>query len=317
MSYQVEPLVSESMKNNLQLSVAIATYNEATNIARCLKSIGTLADEIIIVDGQSTDDTVKIANKFATVKVISTTNKPNFHINKQLAIDECKNDWVLLLDADEALSPELSTEIKNLLSLTPEEVARRTDLLLSTHPLFLRHQQILQQRDGKYGQASAEYTAFFLPRLNYFLGKFIRYGGVYPDGQIRLFRKSVSRQPAKDVHEQISTDGRVGWLGSDLLHFADPTFSRYLLRNNRYTSNIATELQLNKLPISITSFLNYFFIKPAWWFLLTYFRHKGILDGFPGFIFSWYSSLRFPISYIKYYELQSTKQKITIGKDWD
>lgn len=305
------------MKNNTSLSIAIATYNESANIGRCLKSIDGLASEIIIVDGQSTDDTVAIVKKYPLVKVISTTNKPNFHINKQLAIDECQNDWVLLLDADEAVSKELSAEIKKLLSLSPEKMIEKSDAVLRSQPLFLRHQQILQARDGDYGTVSHEYTAFFVPRLNYFLGKFIRYGGVYPDGQIRLFRKSVSRQPARDVHEQIHTDGRVGWLSSDLLHFADPTFSRYLLRNSRYTSNIATELQEKKLPISFISFLNYFIVKPIWWFVLTYFRHKGILDGFSGFVFSWYSSLRFPIAYIKYFELSSTNQKITVGKDWD
>lgn len=305
------------MKNNTQLSIAIATYNESANIGRCLKSVEGLASEIIIVDGQSTDDTVAIAKKYSSVKVISTTNKPNFHINKQMAIDECKNDWVLLLDADEAVSKELFAEIKKLLTLSTEKMVEESDAVLHSHPLFLRHQQILQDRDGEYGSKSNKYTAFFVPRLNYFLGKFIRYGGVYPDGQIRLFRKSVSKQPAKDVHEQIHTDGRVGWLSSDLLHFADPTFSRYLLRNSRYTSNIATELQEKKLPISFISFLNYFIVKPIWWFVLTYFRHKGILDGFSGFVFSWYSSLRFPIAYIKYFELNSTNQKITVGKDWD
>ena len=305
------------MKNNTPLSVAIATYNESANIDRCLKSIEGVASEIIIVDGQSADNTVTLAKKYPFVRIISTTNKPNFHINKQMAIDECKHDWVLLLDADEAVSQELSKEIQKLLSLSSEKMTEQSNSVLNSHPLFLRHQQILQARDGQYGSLSNEYTAFFVPRLNYFLGKFIRYGGVYPDGQIRLFRKSLSRQPAKDVHEQIQTDGRVGWLSSDLLHFADPTFSRYLLRNNRYTSNIATELQEKKIPLSFLSFLNYFLVKPIWWFLLTYIRHKGILDGFSGFVFSWYSSLRFPLAYVKYFELTSTNQKITIGKDWD
>lgn len=305
------------MKNKTPISVAIATYNESSNIARCLKSVEKLADEIIIIDGQSTDDTVSIAKKYPSVKVILTTNKPNFHINKQMAIEACHHDWVLLLDADEAVSPQLASEISNLLSLTPEKMIETSDKVLSNNPLFSRHQHILQERDGEYGTTSTEYTAFFIPRLNYFLGKFLRYGGVYPDGQIRLFRKSLSRQPAKDVHEQIQTDGRVGWLSSDLLHFADPTFSRYLLRNSRYTSNIATELQEEKLSINLLTFLSFFMIKPIWWFLLTYFRHKGILDGFAGFVFSWYSSLRFPLAYIKYFELTSTNQKITIGKDWD
>lgn len=302
---------------SINLSVAIATYNEATNIENCLNSIQDLADEIIIVDGESGDNTVAIAKKYPQVKIISTTNKPNFHINKQMAIEKCTGKWVFLLDADEVVSPELAAEIKNIISESDGKIIDITDKLLQDNPLFLRHQQILEKRDGSFGKKTQEYTAFFIPRLNYFIGGFLRYGGVYPDGQIRLFKNGTSRQPAKDVHEQIDTDGRVGWLKSDLLHYADINFSRYLLRNNRYTTNIATELQDKKVPINTLNFFNYFLIKPIHWFLLTYFRHKGFQDGFPGFVFSWYSSLRFPLAYIKYYELQKTNQKVTLTSHWD
>ncbi|MFZ2153329.1 MAG: glycosyltransferase family 2 protein [Microgenomates group bacterium] len=303
------------MKNKQKLSIVIATYNEADNIKRCLDSINDIADEIIIVDGESRDTTVEIAKKYSKVTIITTTNKPNFHINKQIGIEACKNEWIFLLDADEEVSPQLAKEITNLLSQTSSQITLSQSKI--KNKLLLRHQKIVELRDGNYDKKDSEYTAFFVPRLNYFLGKFIRYGGVYPDGQVRLFQKSCSRQPAKDVHEQISTDGRVGWLQSDLYHYADPTFSRYLLRNNRYTSNIATELQSKNIKFNFSNFILYFFIKPIYWFLLTYFRHKGLLDGFAGFVFSFYSSLRFPIAYIKYYELAKTNETISLKKDWD
>ncbi|MDP2684963.1 MAG: glycosyltransferase, partial [bacterium] len=97
-----------------KLSVVLATYNEEKNLSECLSSIRDLADEIVIVDGSSTDGTVGIAKKYEA-KVNITTNKPNFHINKQMAIDMATGDWILQLDADEVVSPELKEEIRRIL----------------------------------------------------------------------------------------------------------------------------------------------------------------------------------------------------------
>ena len=97
-----------------KLSIALATYNEEENLARCLDSIKDIADEIIIVDGTSIDKTVEIAKKYKA-KVTVTTNPKNFHINKQKAIDQATGDWILQLDADETISPELKEEIKEII----------------------------------------------------------------------------------------------------------------------------------------------------------------------------------------------------------
>ena len=166
--------------------------------------------------------------------------------------------------------------------------------------LFLRHQGLLDKRDGKIGSDSGSYTAFFVPRLNYFLGKFMRYGGVYPDGVIRLVKKGYAKFPAKSVHEQIMIEGRVGWLQYDLLHYDSPTLKRYLERNNRYINLIVDELKRDKMGKNLSGFVNYLFIKPIWWFLLTQIRHKGILDGWQGIVFSFFSALRFPRAYWRY-----------------
>src|SRR5581483_1412425 len=98
---------------------------------------------------------------------------------------------------------------------------------LPNKKLFQRHQAILEARDGKIGDEEGEYNAFFFPRLNYFLGKYLRHGGVYPDGVIRLFRKGKAYLPCKDVHEQMVVKGKVGWLQNDLYHYDSPTFARY------------------------------------------------------------------------------------------
>src|SRR3989338_10872364 len=100
------------MNNKETISVVLATYNEEKNLPSCLASIKDIADEIVIVDGSSKDKTVEIAKKYGA-KIKITTNKPNFHINKQMAIDMATGDWILQLDADEKVSPELVQEIKS------------------------------------------------------------------------------------------------------------------------------------------------------------------------------------------------------------
>ena len=279
-----------------KLTVALATFNEEKNIGDCLESVKDIASEIIIVDGSSTDKTVEIARKYGAIIEV-TDNPPIFHINKQKALDKSTNNWVLQLDADERVSPELGEEIKKVVNMSPEEL-KVYQQNLEGKKLFMRHQKLLTARDGNIGTESGPYVAFFVPRLNYFLGKYLRYGGVYPDGVIRLVDRTHAHLPCVDVHEQFAVNGRVGWLQNPLFHIDSPTFSRYLQRNNRYTDLISRELEKKKT--NLLTPIQYLFLLPARWFLLTYFRHKGILDGWPGFVFSFFSSLRFPISYIKY-----------------
>lgn len=262
------------------LSVAIATYNEESNIKDFLDQLRWVP-QIILVDGQSTDNTVKIAKKYQNVKLISTTNKPIFHINKQLAIDNCSHDWILQLDADERLSDHLKQEILSVI------------------------------KDNK------AFDGYWIKRKNYFLGKFLTKGGQYPDPVIRLFKKGKGKLPCLSVHEQVEITGRVGELKNDLLHYADISFSRYLARNNRYTTLIANDLKKHKTPLNFFSFLKYFLLLPPYWFLLTYLRHRGYADGFPGFVFSWFSSLRFPIAYIKFWELTKSSRQADLKHDWN
>lgn len=238
-----------------KISVVLAVYNEEANLKSCLESVKDLASEIVIVDGGSTDKTLDIAKDFAA-KIIKTNNPPNFHINKNKAIDGAKEDWILQLDADEILTPQLVEEIKKAVNLS---------------------------MDG-----------FWIPRKNFFLGRFLTKGGQYPDYTLRLYRKGKGRLPAKDVHEQAVVSGKVAYLKNDLLHMRDKTFSIYIERFNRYTDLMSSQI---KNP----NFFVYFFIKPSIWFLKAYIRHKGFMDGFPGFVFALFSAFRFPIAYLKYW----------------
>lgn len=278
-----------------KLSVVLATFNEEENIGACLESVKELADEIIVVDGSSIDKTREIAEKFGA-RVIKTDNPPIFHINKQKALEAAGGEWILQLDADERVTPELAQEIKKIVNMNDEEV-EEYQTKLPEKRLFLKHQKLIEKRDGLVGTDAGPYAGFFLPRLNYFLGKFLRYGGVYPDGVIRLVKNGKAYFPAKSVHEQIMVQGRVGWLKNSLLHYDSPTFKRYLERNSRYIELLKDELKQGCVDKNIVQGVNYFVIKPILWFLTTQIRHKGILDGFPGIVFSFFSALRFPRAY--------------------
>src|SRR3989339_1446563 len=265
-----------------KLSVVLATRNEEENIGRCLESVKTIADEIIIVDEYSKDKTKKIAESFGA-KVYLEPHHDIFHITKQIALEKASNEWILQMDADEALTPELSKEIKDVI----------TNKLKQNKPseLFLRHQMLIEERDGKIGRDRGEITGYFIPRRNMFLGKPLIHAGVYPDGVIRLVKNGFAKFPQKSVHEQIEINGKVGWLNNDLLHFDSPTLKKYFWRMNRYTDLHAKELKDKKVSKGLAEFLSYIFIKPTFTFFNLYFRHLGILDGVNGFLWSFLSSL--------------------------
>lgn len=281
-----------------KLSVVLATYNEEGNIRECLESVENITDEIIVVDGSSTDKTRDIAKELGAV-VIKANNPPIFHINKQKALERAKHPWILQLDADERVSKSLSFEIKKVIGMGQDQI-REYQQNLKRRELFLRHQEIVERRDGKVGTGQGEYAAFFVPRSNFFLGKFLRWGGVYPDGVIRLVKKGKAYFPCKSVHEQIVVEGKVGWLKNDLYHVDSPTFSRYLERNSRYIDLIRDEFVQDRVGKNVLQFFVYCVYKPIWWFLLTLIRHKGILDGWQGLVFSFFSALRFPRAYLRY-----------------
>ncbi len=254
-----------------KLSVVLATYNEEKNLPECLDSVHDLADEIIIVDGSSVDKTVEVAKKYKA-KVVVTQNLPIFHINKQKAIDMATKDWVLQLDADERVTPKLAMEIKSIL--------RDSDTLIN---------------------------GYWMPRKNWFLGRFLMKGGQYPDYTVRLYRKGKGRLPQKDVHEQAIVEGSVGYLKEPLAHFPYNNFASYYLKWDRYTDLLESQIRetlkdKNTVKKVIYAF-GYLIIKPVHWFLTTYIRHKGFVDLWPGFVFSFFSALRFPVSYLKYLKI--------------
>ncbi len=247
---------------NKKLSVVLAVFNEENNLRACLKSVSDFAWEIVIVDGGSEDKTLQIAKQFQA-KIIQTNNPQVFHINKNKAIDAASGDWILQLDADEVVTQKLAAEIKQVIS------------------------------------KNSEINGYWIPRKNFFLGKFLTKGGQYPDYTLRLYKKGKGRLPAKDVHEQAIVEGKTGYLNNDLLHLRDRKFSVYLERLNRYTDLLATQMNQSGIKVNFFSVINYILLKPCLWFIKVYLRHRGYMDGFAGFVFALFSSLRFPIAYLK------------------
>ncbi|MDA1316857.1 MAG: glycosyltransferase family 2 protein [bacterium] len=237
------------------LTLAIPTFNEEKNIRIPLDSAYDIADEVLIVDGGSTDKTVEIAKSYGNkVRVLSVDNPSNFLINKQRAIENANGEWILQLDADERLSEELKEEMKNL------------------------------KLDG------SDVSGFWIPRKNWFLGTYLMKGGAYPDGVLRLYKRQKAHFKLENVHENVIINGKTAWMKNALEHLADPTFIRYLMRWHRYNTFDAEQLvQKGEKPCAPC----YLFGKPLLTFLSIYLRHKGFMDGWPGFVWAFFSSIRY------------------------
>jgi glycosyltransferase involved in cell wall biosynthesis len=240
------------------LSVAIITKNEEQNLPRTLASV-RFADEIVIIDSASTDRTVEIAKSFNAR--IYDEPWQGFAAQKNMAIDRCTGTWVLSLDADEELSPELQIQIRTLLPSNPP------------------------------------HDAYFLRRRNLFLGRWIKHGGYYPDPKLRLFRRNAASFShsalftERPVHETIAFDGESITLDYDLIHHAYPTLESYIEHMDRY-STLGAQLLVDKgkTSSSLIGFLYNVFLVPRLTFVWNYLFRLGFLDGREGLLLHLYHS---------------------------
>lgn len=292
-----------SKTKNILLSVVLATRNEEKNIGPCLDSVRGIADEIIVVDEGSVDRTREICKEYGA-KVYKVKHESVFHVTKQKALEKANGEWILQLDADERVTPLLAREILEVIRMSDKKILARKPLNKKKWKLFKKHQLLLIERDGRIGTNNSHIVAFFVPRLNIFLGKPLVHGGVYPDGVIRLVKNGYAKFPAKSVHEQMEIDGQVAWLFNDLYHIDSPTFQRYIKRNNRYTDLIAKDMQNEQVKKNIFNFLRYTVYLPLSTFVSLYIRHRGFLDSYRGFVWSYFSALRFSVGYMKYLKLK-------------
>ena len=238
------PFILGSMP--LSLSVVLITRNEAANLPRTLASVGW-AEEIVIVDSGSTDATLEIG-RAAGARVFTEPWK-GFGAQKNAAIAHATGDWILSLDADEAVSAALAGEIQ---------------ALLQTEPSF---------------------AAYRIPRLNHFLGHPLRHGGYWPDRKLRLFRRGAARFEERPVHESMQAEGPVGRLEGHLVHACYPTLSEYIEHMNRYSTAGAAMLVASGRAGRSWAWLAWnAVLNPAATFLYNYLFRLGFLDGRAGLL---------------------------------
>ena len=253
------------------LSIAMIAMNEEANLPRTLESV-RWADEIVVVDSGSKDRTLEIAQSFGA--------KTFYHDfgghgeQKNVALDLCTSDWILLLDADEVLTPELQAEIRQLLAGEPE------------------------------------YGAYWIPRLNLIFGRWMRHGGFYPDRKLRLFKRGAARlSEGVGPHSTPQFAGPKGKLKGDMLHYAYPSMNIYLEHMNRYSTEIAGLLQKKgRTSKSLPAFLWNAVANPAATFVYNYFFRLGFLDGREGLLLHLNHSVYIHWKFIKAWRLGQGKE---------
>jgi glycosyltransferase involved in cell wall biosynthesis len=224
-----------------RLSVTVVTWNEEERLRTCLESVAW-ADEIVVVDAASEDKTVAIARAF-TDRVV-TRAWDGFANQKNFALDQARGDWILSLDADEEVTPELRDEIRKVLA----------------------------------GQADV--VGYAVPRRNIFWGRWVRHGRLYPDRQIRFFRRGRGRFVDRSVHESVAIDGPVGVLQGALVHRSYRDVGDFLARSDRYTTLAADEWVRSGRPVGAADLV----LRPLGRFVSMYLLHRGFLDGWRGFL---------------------------------
>jgi glycosyltransferase involved in cell wall biosynthesis len=240
----------------MKISATIITFNEERNLPRAIESL-RCCDEILVVDSGSTDRTVEVAERFGA-RVLEA-NWRGYAGQKNYASDMATHDWVLSLDADEALSEDLEGEIWHL------------------------------KKNG------TSHDAYTMPRLAQYLGKWILYSGWYPDRKIRLFDRGKARWVGDYVHESVVATGSVGELKGNLLHYTCGSLSEHLKTMDRYTTLAAEELVAHKKPVGYRQIL----LDPPWTFFRTYFLKSGFRDGLEGAAIAYMAALYTFLKYAK------------------
>jgi glycosyltransferase involved in cell wall biosynthesis len=252
------------------LSVAMIARNEEKNLPRTLEAV-RWADEIVIVDSGSVDRTPEIARSFGAKHSFNRDFRGHPE-QKTISIGKCTSDWILLLDADEVVSPELAEEIRQTIR-------------------------------------NPKYEAYWVPRLNLFLGRWIRHGGFYPDHKLRLFKRgSAQMETNVGPHGTPQYDGPKGTLKHDLIHYAYPSFEQYLSHMNDYSSeNVDVMVQRGKAR-SVLGFTRLALLNPVATFVKNYFFRLGFLDGLEGLVYHLNHSVYIHWKYVKAWEAQKARQ---------
>ena len=251
------------------LAVAILAHNEAANIAAAISSI-SWADQIVVVDASSDDDTGAIARSLGA-QVLIEPNLANLNINKNIAFEQCQTEWVLALDADETIPDPLAGEIRKVMI------------------------------DGRY-------DGFLIPRRNHVLGKWVRRGSQYPDYQLRLFRKSKGSFRAEHVHERLKVAGSVGYLVEPMDHHPYPDLAT-MIRKNEFYARFEAAIMFEQ-GVRVGAFGLFFrgILKPLGRLLRRLIFKGGFLDGAPGVIMVAFDYWNNVLRYLILWEMRNEQQ---------
>jgi glycosyltransferase involved in cell wall biosynthesis len=247
----------------LPLSVSVITRNEAANLGRCLSSVAGLAAETVVMDSGSTDDTALVAAEFGVRWMHQ--DWLGYRDQKQAALQQCTQPWVLALDADEEVSPAMRQEILTF---------------------FENH--------------TASHDGASFPRKVWFLGRWITHGDWYPDRKLRLVRREVARWTGSIEHDKLEVPGAVLKCQGDLHHFSFPTMARYVEKINIF----ADEYLKRHLAAGKQWSLMETITRPLWRFVRAYVLRRGFLDGFPGLWIAWSTAYQTFVRHSRLYEHQ-------------
>jgi len=264
------------LNNNFKISSVIIAKNEERNISKCLQSQLQCIDEIIVlIDNLTADNTLEIVKSFPSVKYELIEWK-GFSKTKKHGISLCSNDWIFWIDADEAVTKELSKEIREFKNSIPQ------------------------------------FQAYSFPRKAFFLGKWIKHSGWYPARVTRLFNKNFVDLNDDEVHEHLVLKGdtnsvlKTGELKGILEHYTDPDIKHYFLKFNHYTTLAAQDLANKGKIFKIRDLL----LRPFWLFIKMYIIKLGFLDGMEGFVLAVFSSAYVFAKYCKLWELKKEGTEI-------
>jgi glycosyltransferase involved in cell wall biosynthesis len=254
------------------LSVVIITHNEEKNIRRCLKSlkrrfVSIRLRQVLVVDSQSTDRTAAVARRLGAKVVVRPW--PGYSAQKNWALKKCRGDWILSLDADEEMTGPLWREIEAALPSSPPDV-----------------------------------QGYFIPRRAYFLGKWMRHCGWWPDAQLRLIKRGKGRFNSNLVHEGLEVQGRTAALQAPMNHYSYDSLSRYILKMEEYSTLAALRPPEKKIRF----WPYYLLIDPFVVFFRMYVSRRGFLDGWHGLVVCLLSAFHDLVRYAKVWERHVLKR---------
>ena len=248
-----------------KLSAILVVRNEEKKIRRCLDSLRWL-DEIVVVDQSSSDNTALICREY-TDKVFIVSQKDYCEPDRPTALSAAKNEWILYVDADEVISPELKNEIEILLSQTPQ------------------------------------HNCYYIPRENLFLGKWIKGSSWYPGYALRLFKKDSIRF-SEEIHTDVIPVAGYGYLKERIVHYASEDLKEYLIKSKRYTSVLARQAYEKGKRITPVNCIWKLLILPVVYFLHRFIIKRGFIDGFHGLLIAYLTLMTVFMMHVKLWEIQ-------------